>query len=132
MKNGIKTLCFVLILGLALAIAGCSRKKESNEAHDLDSVRAGLREQVARGELTKEEAIVRLAEATKEAKLGLGGKDEAKHSPALEALATELKERVAKGELTAEEAKTVWTEAAENAKTRSNAKGIKDSVKETE
>lgn len=132
MQSGIKALCFTLILGLALAIAGCSRKKGPNEAQDLESVRARLREQVASGELTKEEAIVRLAKATKEAKLGSGGKDEAKHSPALEVLAAELKGRVAKGELTVEEAKAVWTEAAENAKTQSNSKGIKDSVKETE
>ena len=134
MKNGIETLCFVLILGLALDIAGCSRKKESNEAQDLDSVRAVLREQVARGELTREEAIVRLAEATKEAKLGSAGKDkakdEAKLSPALEALGKELKEQVAKGELTAEEAKAVWVEAAEKAK--ANAEETKDSAKETE
>ena len=130
MKNGIETLCFVLILGLALDIAGCSRKKESNEAQDLDSVRAVLREQVARGELTREEAIVRLAEATKEAKLGSAGKDKAKSSPALEALGTKLKEQVAKGELTAEEAKAVWVEAAEKAK--ANAEETKDSAKETE
>ena len=130
MKNGIRTFCFVLIIGLALAIAGCSRKKEPNEAQDIESVRASLREQVARGELTREEAIVRLAEA--KAKLGSDDKGEAKLSPALEALSKELKERVAKDELTEEEAKTVWTEAAEKAKSQSNAKGIKDSVKETE
>ena len=136
MKNGIKAICFALVLGLTLNISGCSRKKEPNKAYDIESVRAKLREQVARGELTREEAIVRLAEATKEAKLGSGSKDKAKDkaklSPALEALSKELKERVAKGELTAEEAKTVWTEAVENTKTKFNAKGTKDSVKETE
>jgi uncharacterized membrane protein len=126
MKNGIRTFCFVLIIGLALAIAGCSRNKEPNEAKDLESIRASLREQVASGELTREEAIVRLAEA--QAKFGSDDKDKAKLPPALKALSKELKERVAKGELTEEEAKTVWIEAAEDAKN----KGIRDSVKETE
>jgi polyhydroxyalkanoate synthesis regulator phasin len=132
MKHGIKALCLALVLGLALAVVGCSRKKEANRPQDLESVRASLREQVARGELTREEAVVRLAEATKEAKFGSGGKDEAKLSPALEALGKELKERVAKGELTAEEAKTAWMEATGKAKGKSNAEGIKDSAKETE
>ena len=58
MKNVIKTLWFVLIVGLGIAIAGCSRK-EPNEAQDIESIRADLREQVAAGELTKEEAIVK-------------------------------------------------------------------------
>ena len=132
MKNGIKTLCLVLILGLALAMAGCSKKKEPTKPQDLESVRASLREQVASGELTKEEAVVKLAEATKDAKLGSKGKDKDKLSPALEALGKELNERVAKGELTAEQAKTAWMEAAEKGKTESNAKGAKDSAKETE
>lgn len=136
MNDGIRTACFVLILGLVLAMAGCSRKKEANEAQDLESVRASLREQVASGELTREEAVVRLAEATKEAKFGSRGKDKttkkAEFSPALEALGKELKGRVAKGELTAEEAKAAWMEAAGKAKTESSAKGTEDSVKETE
>ena len=136
MKNGIKTLCLALILGLALAMAGCSKKKEPTKPQDLESVRASLREQVASGELTKEEAVVKLAEATKDAKLGSRGKgkdkDKDKLSPALEALGKELNERVAKGELTAEQAKTAWMEAAEKGKTESNAKGAKDSAKETE
>jgi len=67
-RNGIRTLCFAPILGLAIAITGCSRKKEPHEAQDLESIRASLREQVASGKLTREEAVVRLAEATKEAK----------------------------------------------------------------
>ena len=132
MKNGIKALCLALILGLALVMAGCSKKKEANKPHDLESVRASLREQVASGELTQEEAVVRLAEATKEAKFGSGGKDKAKLSPALEALGKELKERVAQGELTAEEGKAAWMEAVGKAKTESSAKGTEDSVKETE
>jgi hypothetical protein len=98
MKNGIiRALCVVLVAGLTLAVAGCSGKKEPKEAQDLESVRARLRAEVARGKLTREEAIVRLAEATREAKLGSGGKGEGKEetklSPALEALSQQLKER---------------------------------------
>ena len=136
MKNGLKVFCFALILGLAVAMAGCSRKKEPNKPQDLESVRASLREQVASGELTREEAAVRLAEATKEAKLGSRRKDKtskkAELSPALQALGKELKEQVAKGELTGEEAKAAWMEATGNAKAKSSAKGTKDSAKETE
>ncbi len=119
MKNTIKTLCFVLIIGLALTIAGCSRK-EPNEVQDIESVRASLREKVASGELTKEEAIVKLAEA--EARLGSGDKDKAEGSAELKELGEKLKEEVDKGELTEEEAKTIWTEEAENIKTKASAK----------
>ncbi len=136
MRNGIEALCLVLILGLVFAMAGCSKKKEPTKPQDLESVRADLREQVAGGKLTKEEAVVKLAEATKEAKLGSRGKDKdrkkAELSPALQALGKELEERVAKGELTAEEAKAAWMEAAGKAKAESSAKGTKDSAKETE
>ena len=128
--NPINTLCVALILGLALAITGCSRKKEPYQAQDLESIRASLREQVASGELTREQAVVRLAEATKEAKLGSAGKDKPKYSPALEALSKELKGRVAKGELTAEDAKIAWMEAAGKAK--SSATATSDPVKEKE
>jgi len=128
--NEMKTLCFALILGLVLAMAGCSKKTEPHEAQDLESIRATLREQVASGKLTHEEAVVRLAEATREAKLGSGRKDKAELSPALAAYGEELKERVAKGELTEEEAKAAWMEAAKKAK--SSGKGTKDSAKETE
>ncbi len=132
MKNGMKALCFALILGLTLIIVGCGKKEEPNEPQDLESVRASLREQVASGALTKEEAVVRLAEATKEAKLGSRGKEKDKLSPALEALGAKLKEQVAKGELTEEEAKAAWMEAAGKAKSESSAEGTKDSAKETE
>ena len=130
MGNVMKTLFFGLILGLALTMAGCSKKKEPTKPQDLESVRASLREQVASGELTREQAVVRLAEATKEAKLGSAGKDKPKYSPALEALSKELKGRVAKGELTAEDAKIAWMEAAGKAK--SSATATSDPVKEKE
>jgi polyhydroxyalkanoate synthesis regulator phasin len=119
MKNGIKTICFLLILGLGIAIAGCS-KKEPNEAQDIESVRADLREQVAAGKLTKEEAIVRLAEAI--AKHDSDGKDKGKLSEELEALSKELKEKVASGEMSEEEATTFWIEATTKAKDKSNVK----------
>jgi hypothetical protein len=128
MRNGtIGTLCPALILGPAFAIASCSRKKEPNEAQDLESVRAHLREQVARGEPTREEAIVRLAEARVE--YGSKKKEEGSElSPELEAYGEELKERVAKGELTPEEAKAAWIEAAKEAK--ASAKKPRDAIKE--
>lgn len=129
MKNGIRAICFALALGLALLMAGCSKKKEPTKPQDLESARANLREQVASGGLTKEEAVVKLAEATKEAKFGSKGKDKPKRSPALEALGEKLKEQVVKGELTAEEAKAAWMEAAKKGKTESSAKGTEDSVK---
>jgi polyhydroxyalkanoate synthesis regulator phasin len=129
MNDGAKALCLALIPGLALAIAGCSRREKPNEVRDIDSVRAELKEQVDRGKLTKEEAIVRLAEA--EVKYGSKKKEEgSKLPPELEVYGDELKERVAKGEMTPEEAKTAWMEAAEKAK--SSAKTSKDSVKERE
>ena len=120
MKNTIKTLCFVLILGLALTIAGCSRK-EPNEVQDIESVRASLREKVASDELTKEEAIVRLAEAEAKPDWGDKYKDEY-YSPAIKASWEKLEERVAEGELTVEEAKTIWLEEAKEAKDKADTK----------
>ena len=135
MKNGMRTLCLALIPGLVLAMAGCSKKKEPTKPQDLESIRASLREQVASGALTREEAVVKLAEATKEAKLGSRrkGKDrkETKLSPALEALGKDLKERMAKGELTEEQTKAAWMEALGKAKAKSSAEGTEDSAKET-
>ena len=120
MKNGINTLSFTLLLILVLtfAIAGLNRKKEPDEAKDIESVRAELREQVDSGKLTKEEAIVRLAET--QAYLGSGKKDGKKYdkkyekniSPELEALGKELKEQLASGEINEDEAKAAWIEAA--------------------
>ena len=116
MKNGIKTLNFTLLLILVLtfAIAGLNRKKEPDEPKDVESVRAELREQVDSGKLTKEEAIVRLAET--QAYLGSGKKYDKKYekniSPELEALGKELKEKLASGEISEYEAKAAWIEAA--------------------
>lgn len=120
MKNGIKTLCFVLVMGLVFAVVSFSRKKEPNAAQDIESVRASLREQVASGKLTREEAIVKLAEAI--AKLGSWEKDKDKLSQELEALGEKLKEQTDSGEITEEQAKDIWIEAAKDAKNKSDAK----------
>jgi len=110
MKHGIKILCVALLLGLTLAMAGCSRRKEPEGPQDLESVRARLKEQLASGELSKEEALVRLAVA--QAELGSKhDKEDSKLSPELEALGNELKEKMAKGEISEEEAKAAWFKA---------------------
>lgn len=107
MKNGMRAICSTLSLGLALLAAGCSGGKEKNTTRNLEEVRAKLREQVASGALTLEEAQVRLAVATKESRF----KGKPKQSPALEALGAQLQEQVKKGELTSEEAKAKFAEA---------------------
>jgi len=121
MNNAMQTLCFALILGLTCAITGCSKKKESYEVRDVNAVRAELREQVERGKLTREEAIVKLAEA--QARLGSKQrKKDWKPSPELEALGKELKDKVEEGHMTAEEAKAEWMEAAGTAKSKARPK----------
>ncbi len=129
----INVLCLTLILTLSLVVAGCSKKKDPQKVRDLNSVRTGLREQVASGDLTREEAIVRLAEATKEAKFGSRDKDRPKKkaelSPELEAFGRDLKEKMAKGKLMEEEAKAAWEEAAEEAKGEPKSQGAKESAK---
>jgi hypothetical protein len=104
----------MLILVLSAVMDGCRRKSE--DVRDLNSVRAELREQVARGHLSREEAVVRLAEATREAKFGSRKKDRAPKkdalSPELDALGKDLKARIDRGEMTEAEAKAAWFEAA--------------------
>ena len=119
MKNVIKILCIALILGLMFS--GCG-KDEPDQPRDLESVRANLREKVESDELTKEEAIVKLAEA--EARLVSGDKDKYEGSAELKELGEKLKELVDKGELTEEEAeaKTIWMKEAKKAKTKAGAK----------
>ena len=119
MKNVIKILCIALILGLMFS--GCG-KDEPDQPRDLESVRANLREKVESDELTKEEAIVKLAEA--EAKPDWGDKDKYESSAELKELGEKLKELVDKGELTEEEAeaKTIWLEEAKEAKDKPGTK----------
>jgi hypothetical protein len=115
-----QTLFFVLVLGLTCAITGCSKKKESYEVRDMNAVRAELREQVDRGTLTREEAIVKLAEA--QARLGSKQRmKDWKPSPEFEALGKELKDKVDEGHMTAEEAKAEWMKAAGIAKSKAGA-----------
>jgi hypothetical protein len=128
MKYGMVAFSFALFLGLLLTCAGCSKKKEPNEVQDINSVRAELKEQVDRGKLTEEQAIVRLAEA--QVKYGSKKKEEgSKLPPELEALSKELKGKVEKGELTEDEAKAAWIEAAGEAKNKTKSKANKYSEK---
>ena len=113
----------VIVFGVSVAfgLVDWSKREEPSAVQDINAVRAELREQVDRGILTREEAIVRLAEA--QVKYGSTKKEGGGELPSeLKAYGEELKERVAKGELTEEEAKTAWEEAAKKAK---------DAVKET-
>jgi hypothetical protein len=128
---------FYLITG-AMVIAfgawmtlGYSSKKGPNEAQDIDSIRAELKEQVDRGKLTKEEAIVRLAQAQVRYGSKKRGQDK-KLSPELEAFGSELKGKVAKGEMTDEEAMAAWKKAAKQSKAKSDGVASKDSLKEKE
>ena len=109
----------MLILCLAIVIIGCG-KEEPKEAQDLESIRADLREQVERGKLTREEAIVKLAEA--QAKAGFYDKDKEELSEEMEELTKDLKEQVASGEMTEEEAKEAWMEVFEKDKDESGDK----------
>ena len=132
MKNKIKTLYLTLCIGLALVVAGCGGSKETKNVTDLEAFRAKLKEQVANGELSLEEAHVKLAEATKKNKSGSRAKKKFKSSPALKALGAELTGKVTSGDMTAEDAKAKWIEAAktERAKSKggakSNPKGTQD------
>jgi len=112
MKQGMKTCALVLCLGLVLSSAGCSKKEEPQEVQDYNSVRADLRAQVEKGTLTREEAIVKLAEARAKPKSYAGNKKKERLSPELEALGKDLKEQMAKGDMTEEEAKAAWIKAA--------------------
>jgi len=126
MSNGMKSLCLALILGVVFALIGCSEKKDSKEVQDINAVRAELRGQVDRGELTREEAIVKLAEA--QVKYGSEKKEQGKKlSPELEAFGKELKGKVASGELTEEKAMAAWMEATGKAKAEK--KDTEDSAK---
>ena len=112
MKQGMQTCVVILCLGLMLASAGCSKKTKPQAVQDYNSVRADLRAQVEKGTLTREEAIVKLAEARAHKKSYAGKKKKETLSPELEALGKDLKEQMDKGEMTAEEAKNAWVDAA--------------------
>ena len=104
-----------LYLGLTLAGAGCSKKEMPQAVQDYNAVRADLRSQVEKGTLTREEAIVKLAEARAKTK-SYALKKKKTLSPELAAIGKDLKDRMAKGDMTAEEAKAEWIKAAGVAK----------------
>ena len=117
----------VIVFGGWATLGPGSEKKEPRAVQDYNSVRAELRSQVDQGKLTKEEAIVQLAEA--QAKLGARQrKKEWKPSPELQALGKELTAKVEEGHMTAEEAKAEWMEAAGKAKSGARAKKRGDST----
>ena len=111
MKQGVEICSLVLSLGLVLANAGCAKKEQPKAVRDYNSVRADLRAQVEQGQLTREEAIVKLAEAQAKAK-SYARKKKERLSPELQALGKDLKEQVGKGDMTAEEARDAWVKAA--------------------
>ncbi len=119
MIYGINILCIAVIMALVFAVSGCG-KEEPDEPQDLEAVRAELREQVERGKLNREEAIVKLAEA--EAEFAWGTKDEIKNSTELEELSKKLKDQLDKNEITEEEAEKIWLNATEEAKSKSGNK----------
>jgi hypothetical protein len=139
MKQGIKRGFFILNLWLVLANAGCAKKEEPREVQDYNSVRAELRAQVEQGTLTREEAIVRLAEAKADTKSDARKKKKERLSPELEAYGEELKEKFTRGDMTEEEAKAAWVKAAleageitkeeAEAKGKSTTQSTKDSTK---
>lgn len=131
MKKEIKALCLTLSLGLALIAASCGGSKNRNVTTDLESLRADLKEQVANGELSLEEAHVKLAEATKKNKSGSRAKRKFKTSPALKALGAELTGKVDSGDMTAEDAKAKWIEAAKSERAKSKG-GAKSTTKSTQ
>lgn len=137
MMFGMKLSYLGFILVLWFSLVGCRKQRSAQPVQDINAVRTQLREQVTSGKMTQEEAVVKLAEATKEAKFGGRkkgkgkGKDH-KLSPELEALGKDLKERMAKGELTEEEAKAAWFEATKGAKaaqTKTGTQGSKEPAK---
>ena len=85
-----------------------------------------MRAQVEKGELTREEAIVKLAEARAKPKSYAGRKKE-KFSPELEALGKDLKEQIDKGNMTEEEAKAAWIKAAGITKSKVKTKRTQES-----
>ena len=129
MKFVMKMLCYAVFLGLALNTTGCSKKEKPNEVQDINAVRAQLKEQVDRGKLTREEAIVKLVEA--QVQYGSEKKEEGSElSSELAAYGKELKEKVQKGEMTADEAKDAWFKAAGETKSGAKTNESKDPEKD--
>jgi hypothetical protein len=112
MNHVVRIFCGAFILSLMFAISGCSKKEAPQAVQDYNSIRADLRAQVEQGQLTREEAIVRLAEAQANTKSYARKNKKERVSPELEALGKDLKEQMAKGDMTGEEVRAAWIEAA--------------------
>jgi hypothetical protein len=130
MNQVVRIFCCAFILSLMFAISGCSKKEAPQAVRDYNSIRADLRAQVEQGKLTREEAIVRLAEARARTKSYAGKKKKERLSPELEALGKDLKEQMAKGDMTEEEAKAAWMKAAGRTKSTAKTKNTKDAPEE--
>ncbi|MCP4452486.1 MAG: hypothetical protein GY809_13575, partial [Planctomycetes bacterium] len=91
MKHRMQTCVVILCLALILAGTGCSKKEAPQAVQDYNSIRADLRAQVEKGQLTREEAIVKLAEAQAHKKSYARKKKKERFSPKLEALGKDLK-----------------------------------------
>lgn len=126
MIHRIHLYCLVL-LSLTFVGVGCSKKEKPQAVQDYNAVRAELRAQVESGTLTREEAIVRLAEARARIKSYARKKKKERLSPELEALGKDLKEQMDKGDMTAKEAKAAWFKAAGTAKSNAKTKSSEDS-----
>jgi hypothetical protein len=122
--------CLVLLLSLVFATVGCSKKEQPQQVQDYNSIRADLRAQVEQGQLTREEAIVKLAEAQAHKKSYAGKKKKKRLSPKLEALGKDLIEQVEKGDMTKEEAKAAWMKAAGKTKSGAKTRNTKESTEE--
>lgn len=110
------------LLGLALLATRGNGSKRVSKATDLETLRAELRAQVKKGDLTKLEAQVRLAEGFAAAKKKERSNSQGKGDPGLQALGVELRAQVAAGGLTPQEAKAKWTEAAKKARATADTK----------
>jgi len=110
MKNEIKVICLALPVGLALVGTGCSERQETDDATEIKSLGAELKEQVEQGELTTEEATARFAEAQK-----------ANEQARIQAVRADLRKQVVDGELTKAEAQVRLAEAYAAGKEKSRA-----------
>ncbi|MCD6338329.1 MAG: hypothetical protein J7M29_02980 [Verrucomicrobia bacterium] len=88
------------LVGLALAGAGCSDRREQDKADTLKRLGVELKEKARRGELTEEEAASIYADAEKR-----------EQQARIEALRADLRRRVAEGAITEPEAQVKLAEA---------------------
>lgn len=104
----------ILVFAMAsLITTGCRKATQSIDSKEaLEAHRTELRAQVTSGKITEAEAIVALAEATRELKFSKKGTKKNKTIPReLRAFGENLKKQVTSGELNEEDAKAKWIEA---------------------